>query len=106
MEIPINNDAPTAVKNDVSIEGIELFQNYPNPYNNETTIDYQLPKSAHVLLKVYDVLGQEIAILENGNRDAGRHSVIWNNAKYRAQELFYRLKVDGEITITKKMIGK
>ncbi len=102
----INNDNPTAVKNNVSVVGIELFQNYPNPYNNETTIDYQLPKPGYVLLKIFDTLGQEIATLENGNRETGKHSVIWNNTKYRGQELFYRLKVDDEITITKKMIGK
>lgn len=55
-----------------------LFQNYPNPFNSSTTIEFVLPKSAFVMLKIYNLLGQEVATLVEDPRPAGIHKFNWN----------------------------
>jgi hypothetical protein len=63
--------------NDV-ISGYSLEQNYPNPFNPVTTISYRLPKRSFLSLKVYDILGNEVAILDEGERSGGEHTIEWN----------------------------
>jgi hypothetical protein len=75
-----------------------LEQNYPNPFNPATTIRYQLPAAGHVMLKVYNVLGQEIATLLDEERPAGSHVVPWNGQNSSGQLVssgvyFYRVEV-------------
>lgn len=60
------------------IYGYSLEQNYPNPFNPITTISYGLPKRTKVSLKVYDLLGNEVVILDAGERVEGRHTIQWN----------------------------
>ena len=55
-----------------------LDDNYPNPFNPVTTISYNLPKRSYISLNVFDILGNEIAILDEGEKDEGKHSVQWN----------------------------
>ena len=55
-----------------------LYQNYPNPFNPSTTIEYDLPKTEKVTLKIYDILGREVATLVNANQAAGVYKVVWN----------------------------
>ena len=59
-------------------ENYALEQNYPNPFNPETEIRYQLPVSEHVVIKVFNALGQEILTLVDGQYEAGQHSVRWD----------------------------
>jgi probable HAF family extracellular repeat protein len=69
-----------------------LDQNFPNPFNPSTTISYQLPVISHVALKVYDVLGREVATLANGVETPGQHRVSWNADRFASGVYFYRLE--------------
>lgn len=89
-----------------------LLQSYPNPFNPETTIKYQLPNSAQVELLVYDLLGHHVATLESGSKAAGEYTVHWNGRDSAGNRVpsgvyFYRLQatmLDGTArTLTKKM---
>lgn len=57
-----------------------LSQNYPNPFNPATRINYEIPNAGNVTLKVYDILGKEVATLVNGFKNAGKYSVYFNNS--------------------------
>jgi hypothetical protein len=80
-----------------------LEQNYPNPFNPSTVMSYQLPVASNVSLKVYDVLGREVATLVNGRQEAGRYSVSFNAASFASGVYFYRLQA-GNFVQTKKMM--
>jgi len=80
-----------------------LHQNYPNPCNPTTVINYELPKATYVLLAVYDMLGREVAALVNGEQTAGYKSVTWNAANVPSGIYFYRLTA-GTFTETKKLL--
>jgi hypothetical protein len=80
-----------------------LSQNYPNPFNPSTVIDFQIKEEGFVKLKIYDVLGREIANLINENRKAGFYSHNFNSHNLSSGVYFYRLEVNDFID-TKKMI--
>jgi hypothetical protein len=71
-----------------------LHQNYPNPFNPSTTIEYDLPKDAHVSIKIYDVSGREVATLLDESGRAGYHSLPFDAGRLASGVYFYRLKVD------------
>ncbi|MCK4271330.1 T9SS type A sorting domain-containing protein, partial [bacterium] len=85
-----------------------LFQNYPNPFNPETDIQYQIPEGCQVQLSIYNVLGQEIYTLVDGERAAGKYTVRWFGTDSHGRELssgiyFYRLKA-GDFVDVRKMV--
>jgi hypothetical protein len=84
-----------------------LYQNYPNPFNPSTIISFQLPVSSNVTLKVYNILGNEVATLVDEYRSAGTYEVEFNtsaiNHKTSSGVYFYQLKV-GEFIQVRKMI--
>ena len=82
-----------------------LSQNYPNPFNPSTTIGYQIPKASFVTIKVYDVLGNEVATLVNEYQQAGLHNeqFTFSNIQLSSGIYFYQIKT-GEYFATKKMI--
>lgn len=69
-----------------------LDQNFPNPFNPVTTIQYQLPTDSRVTLKVYDLLGREVTTLLNEDRPAGYHDVKWDAANVASGVYFYRME--------------
>lgn len=82
-----------------------LTQNYPNPFNPSTTIEYTIPKAEHVTLKVFDVLGREVATLVNEYKQAGRYNSQFSirNFQLSSGVYFYRLQA-GSYSTSKKMI--
>lgn len=73
------NGTLTSVKDEVKrTDEFRLEQNYPNPFNAETTFRYSLPFRSKIRLSVYDVLGKEIAVLQDGIREKGNYSISWN----------------------------
>ncbi len=89
-------------KNSSVPQGFYLSQNYPNPFNPVTNINYQLPVSSNVSLKVYDILGNEVASLVNGTQSQGSYSVTFNPANLSSGIYFYVIKA-GEFTEAKRM---
>ena len=69
-----------------------LSQNYPNPFNPSTQISYKLPRSTYVQLKVYNLLGEEVASLENSQKRAGTHSVTFDASGLSSGIYYYRLQ--------------
>lgn len=80
-----------------------LSQNYPNPFNPITQIRYTIPQTANVMLKVYNVLGNEIAILVNEEKSAGSYEVKFDGSKLASGIYFYRL-TSGTYSASKKLI--
>ena len=80
-----------------------LQQNYPNPANPSTTIEFDLPKSSQVTLKIYNILGEEVAILVSGQLAAGSYTYEWDGSNVASGVYLYRLETEGYIE-TRKMI--
>lgn len=97
----------------ISITGIEensskpssfkLFDNYPNPFNPTTTISYSIPSQSSVSLKVYDILGNEVASLVDGEKPAGSYKVKFDASSLTSGTYFYTLSTDN-FKSTRKMI--
>lgn len=79
-----------------------LYANYPNPFNPATVIKFDVPSSGNVTLRVYDMLGSEVAVLLNGNIESGHHSVTFNAHNLSGGVYIYELKA-GTTTLRKKM---
>jgi hypothetical protein len=84
-------------------ENFYLSQNYPNPFNPATNIEFRIVEGGFVSLKIYDVLGNEIATLVNEEKPAGIYKVNWNADKFSSGVYFYKVSV-GDIVETKKMM--
>lgn len=94
----------TAVESSTSAvpSGYSLGQNYPNPFNPSTSIGFYLPSAGKVMLKVYDILGNESASLVNEYMNAGYHTATFDAGHLSSGTYFYQLSVQGTV-ITKKM---
>ena len=80
-------------KNNI-IESFGLEQNYPNPFNPSTTIKFQVPNTSFVNLKVYDILGNEVATLVNEEKPVGTYELNWNAINLPSGVYFYRCKLE------------
>ncbi|HEX2786518.1 MAG TPA: T9SS type A sorting domain-containing protein [Ignavibacteria bacterium] len=87
-------------------EGFELSQNYPNPFNPSTKINFSITQSGFVSLKVYDLLGREVAVLVNEVKQAGAYVVDFNAAQLSSGTYFYKIETNGFSEIKKMMFVK
>jgi len=96
---------PTAVNSleNNSSNGVQLFQNYPNPFCQSTTIQFSLPESGMISLKVLNAQGQTVKILANSKFDQGMHSCTWNADQYATGLFFILLQAEDQV-LTKNMI--
>lgn len=94
----------TGVEDEISAPTeFNLSQNYPNPFNPSTNISFSLPESQFVTLKIYDVMGREVATLVENEMTAGSHDLSFNAASLASGKYFYRLTA-GDFTATKQMV--
>ena len=94
---------PVGVDNEPLPTKFELSQNYPNPFNPTTVINYSLKNQSNVTLKVYNLVGQEVATLVNTNQAAGSYHVTFDASNLTSGVYFYTLKA-GNFVVTKKMM--
>jgi hypothetical protein len=104
------SDISFAITDAVSVHGIEeapinfnLAQNYPNPFNPVTTINYQLAKSGHVKLTVFDIRGRIIKTLVNEYQPRGKYKVTFDAVSLSSGIYFYRLEL-GDFSASRKLI--
>ncbi|GAB4127434.1 MAG: hypothetical protein Fur0015_01030 [Ignavibacteriales bacterium] len=90
-------------QNNLIPEKFKLFQNYPNPFNPTTKIEFSIPSDNNVEIKVFNVLGMEVATLLNEKRQAGKHSVEFNASNLSSGVYFYKI-ISGNYSEIKKMI--
>lgn len=95
----VQGNKPAAVPNQ-----FVLNQNYPNPFNPETTISYELPRSASVSIQIYDITGRLVETLINGKQSAGKHTLKFSADRLSSGVYFYRLTADKNVLATKKMV--
>jgi hypothetical protein len=86
-----------------SLPSAFLSQNYPNPFNAETKIRFRLNENARIHLAVYNVLGQKVEVLADGEYPAGNHFVTWVGGDLPSGVYFYRLMLDDD-SISRRMI--
>lgn len=96
----------TGIGNSETPVSFKLSQNYPNPFNPVTKIAYALPKSGLVTLRVYDILGKEVATLVNEVKNAGSYSVDFNASNFTSGVYFYKIESNGFSDIKKMMLIK
>ncbi|HQJ45705.1 MAG TPA: T9SS type A sorting domain-containing protein [Ignavibacteriaceae bacterium] len=104
----IDFDGTFSYSNEVGVDykvpvSYSLEQNFPNPFNPETEISFSLAKSDNVTLKVYNILGSEVATLVNEFLEAGKHTIKFNASDLTSGVYLYTIK-SGNFTATRKMI--
>ncbi len=105
---PSYNFGVTSVENTVVPKEFSVAQNYPNPFNPSTIINYDLPKSSFVSIKIYDMLGREVKTLVSSEKPAGSYYVQWNgdnnNGEHVASGAYIYRVVAGNNVVVKKML--
>ena len=98
--------APTSVNPDNNIipKNYNIAQNFPNPFNPSTIINYQVPQNTFVSLKVYNSLGQEVATMVNGLVSAGTHEVQFNASNLSSGVYYYVIRAGENFVQSKKMM--
>jgi photosystem II stability/assembly factor-like uncharacterized protein len=82
------------------------LSSYPNPFNPTATISYSLPKTGHVILNIYNIMGQKVATILDSYQQAGEHSIIWDASEYSSGLYFASLECDNQTKIGKLILLK
>lgn len=96
-------EEPVSVGDNFVINEFSLEQNFPNPFNPVTKIKFRIADFGFANLKIYDVLGKEVAVLVNEKKSPGEYEIIWNAESFSSGVYFYTLKA-GEFAATKKLL--
>jgi len=83
-----------------------MFQNYPNPFNPSTTIRYDVPEKAQVTVKIYDLMGREVAELVNDQHTAGAYTIVWNARDFASGVYYYRMTAGDFVSVRKLVLMK
>lgn len=86
--------------------GFTLYQNYPNPFNPTTAISYSLPQTDWVTIRVYNLLGSEVATLVDEKKNPGNYQVTWNGERFSSGVYFYKLTTGADISVKKMVLLK
>lgn len=105
LQHDVDLSKPQQIKKEIPKDYL-LQQNYPNPFNPVTKISYGLPAGNVVVLKVYNILGKEVALLVNDYQDAGIHTVSFNATGLASGVYFYQLKAGSFAAIKKLILAK
>ena len=103
-----STDIPTAIEENPRPSGFTLSQNFPNPFNPETTISFEMPVQSHVKITIYNLIGQYVKTLVNEIKPIGTYSVVWDGTDASGTRVtsglyFYRIDA-GNFSQTKKLI--
>ena len=106
----IDNDGSFEYSDVVEVEVVpaqfELSQNYPNPFNPSTTIRFSLPKETQLKIKIYNMLGELVETLAEGNYEAGYHKVTFNASSLPSGAYIYRIESDAFVQVKKMILLK
>jgi flagellar hook assembly protein FlgD len=80
-----------------------LLQNYPNPFNPTTTIGYNIPNRAHVTLTVFNILGEEVSLIQNEEQEAGHHEVAFDGSGLSSGVYLYKIQC-GDLVATRRLL--
>lgn len=108
-QIDLNGDfiySSTIEINFKNVLDFVLYQNYPNPFNPTTTISYRVPQTSKVIIKVFDLLGSEIAVLVNEIKQSGIHETAFSGENYPSGLYLYRMFASNQIFTKKMMLSK
>ncbi len=102
----ISGTPATSVKEGIIPTEFQLFQNFPNPFNPTTIIEYSILSNEHISLKVYDVLGNEIATLINKVQSAGSYQAAFDASNFTSGVYYYKLETDNFSSVKKMILLK
>ncbi|MES2592436.1 MAG: T9SS type A sorting domain-containing protein [Bacteroidota bacterium] len=102
--IRLNVAVNVGINEVANVNGVTVLQNQPNPFDNLTTINYEMSKNAAVTLTVYDITGKKVAEQFEGNKNAGKHSISFKADNLSEGVYYYTLKADGNTTPAMKMV--
>jgi len=102
-----SNPNPTGINDEtISAESYKLLSNYPNPFNPNTNIQFQIPNAGHVALSVYNSLGQQVATLIDRDMQSGLHNVTFNAAELPSGIYFYKIQAGSFVKMNKMLLLK
>jgi hypothetical protein len=102
----VNGGVTLVQVDNVQPYSFQLYQNFPNPFNPSTHIEYQLPHQGFVSLRIYDMLGREVTTLVNEEKAAGTYSLYWNALQYSSGVYFAVLECHNNISAMRMLLLK
>ncbi len=104
-KLTITYTGPTSVPQETP-RAFALHQNFPNPFNPSTTIRFELAQTGRASLKIFNLLGQEVATLLDGNLSAGTHTMQWEASEFSTGVYVYRLEAGGNVATRKLVLAR